>query len=347
MSFWIGVVPAVIQSDNEFVNVAFEELCLLLGSCQIFSTALRPQSQGIVERSHLDIRRNLAILIESYARSNPRRLPQFLRYVEHKLRHRSLCSGCTPYSSVHGFHGSSALSTALGAIEEIPQNIIWADWIRGIVEESKRIQAMTFDYFTAEATARARRHGERKPAPDFREGELVLVAKPFYEKGTGVILPQCDSPFTVSRVPTEHTVLLRDTLTGEPAFGGKPISCARVIRFRFPSDWSGPEPWGPEERGNVFGHDEKGMFIACAPKTSQFHRIHVARVEKVFQNRISLKLLCLMCLRGTVQALGKLVVGQFGPMREAFNTRRSFRLQSSSARLPCLVMLSPRIRLRP
>ena len=51
-----GVVPEVIQSDNEFVSLAFEEFCMLLGSTQIFSTVLRPQSQGIVERSHLDIR---------------------------------------------------------------------------------------------------------------------------------------------------------------------------------------------------------------------------------------------------------------------------------------------------
>ena len=43
-----GVVPPKIQSDNEFCSVAFEEMCNLLGTTQFFSTALRPQSQGIV-----------------------------------------------------------------------------------------------------------------------------------------------------------------------------------------------------------------------------------------------------------------------------------------------------------
>ena len=38
-----GVVPAIVQSDNEFISVAFEEMCSLLGTHQIFSTALRPQ----------------------------------------------------------------------------------------------------------------------------------------------------------------------------------------------------------------------------------------------------------------------------------------------------------------
>ena len=62
----IGVVPAIIQADNEFITLALEELCHLLGSSQLFSTALRPQSQGIVERSHLDIRRGLSLLVEAF-----------------------------------------------------------------------------------------------------------------------------------------------------------------------------------------------------------------------------------------------------------------------------------------
>ena len=60
-----GVMPAIVQSDNEFLSLAFEELFMLLGTSQLFSTALRPQSQSIIERSHL------AILVENYARSNP------------------------------------------------------------------------------------------------------------------------------------------------------------------------------------------------------------------------------------------------------------------------------------
>jgi hypothetical protein len=91
-----GVVPAILQSDNEFANLAFEELFYLLGSHQIFSTALRPQSQGIIERSHLDIRRNLAILVEAWVRSMPRNWPEYVRHTEHKIRHKTLCTGASP-----------------------------------------------------------------------------------------------------------------------------------------------------------------------------------------------------------------------------------------------------------
>ena len=40
----MGVIPFVVPSDNEFCNLAFEELCSSLGSTQVFSTALHPQS---------------------------------------------------------------------------------------------------------------------------------------------------------------------------------------------------------------------------------------------------------------------------------------------------------------
>ena len=277
-----GVILAVIQSDNEFLNLAFEELFALLGSNQIFSVALRPQSQGIVERSHRDIRNQLAILVEAFARSNPRNWPQYLRYVEHKLRHRDLVSGITPYAAVHGFYGSSTLSTAMGALESIPEDIIWADWVHSLVSETKRINSCLSEHWNSESALRARKHGEAKSEPDFTPGELVLLAKPFYEKGTGVILPQCDGPYVIYKLPTPHIVLLHDTLTNESVCDGKPVAVSRLIRFKFPHDWAGAEVQDVEDRENMMNGLKPGMFIAVSPKTSFFNRIHVARVERPF-----------------------------------------------------------------
>ena len=58
-----GVVPAVWQSDNEFCNLAFEELCSLLGGNQLFSTALNPKAQGIYQQYLL----KLKLLEQEYA----------------------------------------------------------------------------------------------------------------------------------------------------------------------------------------------------------------------------------------------------------------------------------------
>ena len=102
----MGVIPAVVQFDNEFCNLAFEELCSSLGSTQVFSTALHPQSQGIVERTHRELRSALAKLIEAYVRSNPRKWPKYVRWLEYKLRHHEITTDITPYQLVHGFRGS-------------------------------------------------------------------------------------------------------------------------------------------------------------------------------------------------------------------------------------------------
>ena len=280
----IGVVPSVVQSDNEFCNLAFEELSTLLGSHQIFSTALRPQSQGIVERSHRDIRAYLAILIEAYARSNPRKWPLYIRHLEHRLRHKTIVDDITPFSAVHGFKGSSALKSALGALTEIPSDIIWADWLRQIVDETKIIMSTLSEHWATQAAQRSRRHGEKKPEPSFAEGELVLMTKPFYEKGTGVILPQCDGPFSIHRMPTPHTALLLDALTGEPAVEGKAFSVARLIKFRFPKEWAGAE--GAELRdGANLPQVKVGEFVCVSPKTSQFSRIHVARIDRIYREQ--------------------------------------------------------------
>ena len=254
----------------------------MLGSNQIFSTALRPQTQGIVERSHRDIRSNLALLVEAYVRSNPRRWPEFIRFVEHKLRHKTITEGFTPYSAVHGFYGSSSLSTALGAISEIPTEIVHQDWLRSIVEEARLINSSLSDHYTHTAELRARKHGERKKLPDLQIGDLVLLTKPFWEQGLGVILPQCDGPFAIYRFPTGHTAQLIEPLSGEPALQGKPVAMSRLLKFHFPASWSGPESQDFESHKCEVDSLIVGSFVCVAPKTQQFSRIHVARVERTF-----------------------------------------------------------------
>ena len=283
----MGVIPAVCQSDNEFTSLAFEEMCSLLGCTQLFSTALRPQSQGIVERSHRDIRAALATVVEAYIRACPRKWPQYLRYLESKLRHKSLPTGDTPYSAIHGFKGSTSLSSALGAIEAIPEDVVHSDWLDLVVSECKDIGARLTDHWAREAEIRARKHGEKKPEPCFREGQLVLLQKPFYERGTGSILPQCDGPYAVSRLPTAHTAVLEDPLTGELFDHGKPVSVQRLTLFNFPEGWAGPDEGDLPEELTTSHSLIPGDFVAVEPpkSISPNKRVHVGRVELVHRNQ--------------------------------------------------------------
>ena len=114
----IGVGPAIIQSDKEVTTLAIE-FSSLLGASQLLSTGLRPQSQGIVERFHLDIRRGLSLLAEAYIHADPRKWPDYVRWLESKLRHKVKATGDTSYSRVHGRSRLSPLSSFVFVVSSI------------------------------------------------------------------------------------------------------------------------------------------------------------------------------------------------------------------------------------
>ena len=275
-----GVVPAVWQSDNEFCNLAFEELCSMLGGNQLFSTALNPKAQGIIERKHLDMRRGYAICVEELARVNPRRWPRYTCYLQSKLRHLDV-QGATPYQAVHGFAGSTALESALGAFEAIPSNLVTGEWLRSITQEAAEIGAMLAEHWTFKAKQRARRTEEKVRIPDFEVGELVLLHKAFYEKGTGAILPQNDGPFVVSQLLDSHSVRLEDALTGTPFLQGKPIGVTRLIRYKFPRNFA--EPFA-HELTTLNVEVENNSWFAVEIRHQHSYRIFVAKVIRVFRD---------------------------------------------------------------
>ena len=111
---------------------------------------------------------------------------------------------------------------------------------------------------------------------------MVLIQKPFFERGTGSILPQCDGPFAISRLPTLHTAVLEDPLTLELYLSGKPISVARLIRFNFPASWAGPDASDLAESSGDISHLKVGDLIGVEPRFSKNKRVYVARVDRPY-----------------------------------------------------------------
>ena len=138
----MGVVPRLIQSDLESTSQILKELTVLLGSNQLFSTALRPQSQGITERSHKEMWATLASFVESLVRSHPRKWPTLIRIAEAKIRQKTLLEvggvRITPYRRVHGFFGSSAFRSAVGAVADIPTPLLTNAWLSNITQQSSQ-----------------------------------------------------------------------------------------------------------------------------------------------------------------------------------------------------------------
>jgi hypothetical protein len=67
---------------------------------------------------------------------------------------------------------------------------------------------------------------------------------------------------------------------------GRPQSVARIVKFNFPLEYATPDldevPSGSELMASL----KKGDMIAVEPRTSQFKRIHVARVERTFIDQL-------------------------------------------------------------
>ena len=277
----MGVVPLVIQSDLEFLTLVIEELTTLLGSSQIFSNALRPQTQGIVERGHREMRSTLAILIESLARAVPRKWPKYIRWLEARMRHKTVLNvngmHVTPYQVVHGFAGSSALRSSFAALKEIPEAVVHTEWLSGIVQESAFLsQALAESH--EEKAEKSRREFETTHQVNVEEGELVLLLKPFYERGAGLILPQNDGPFVVAKKVSNTSVKLADCLTGELVQGGKLISTARLIKFAYPPEFAKADL---EESATT--DLAVGDFIAVETLIDSKLRTVVAKIQRLFQ----------------------------------------------------------------
>ena len=111
----------------------------------------------------------------------------------------------------------------------------------------------------------------------------MLLHKPFYERGQGIILPQCDGPYCILDLTT-HTAVLGDALTGTVAFGGKPVSISRLVRFHYPAECAYPTPEEMED-GSVTDRLEHGDFVAVSYKK----RVHVACVDRIFREQAQIR----------------------------------------------------------
>ena len=277
-----GVVPAIFHSDNEFISLAIDELTSLMGGNQLFSTALRPQSLGADERGHREIRNGLRVLIDAFIRANPRGWPTFVRYLESKVRHKvNSSTGISPYQAWHGFAGSTPLTSALQAYEEIPVNLVHTEWLKGIREETDKIEVVLSEHWIAEAAARARKLKEVTTAPPFQSGDLVLVTKPFWERGTGMLLPQADGPFIIDQVLSDHLCILKDAVSHEPYMNSQRISLARLIQFKYPVDCVGIDSVDPP-LGLTLQDLKVGDLIAIERRVGLKPQVHVARVLRTF-----------------------------------------------------------------
>jgi hypothetical protein len=233
-----GVVPVIIQSDlgSEFVNEMITELLYLLGARQVFSMALHPKSQGIIERSHREIIKAFRMLIDGVLRARPSDWVRWLPMVEARWRQVTVAEGITPYACWHGFFGSTTLQGALQAVEQIPISLVSDVWVRHIVQASQELLLIMNRSLDDSALQRMEQHAKIVHPRKLEVGQLVMVEKAFFERGLAKLTPRCDGPFRVACLPDAWGAILADPVTGVEVFRGDRIAMDRICVFHYPAD---------------------------------------------------------------------------------------------------------------
>jgi len=108
-------------------------------------------------------------------------------------------------------------------------------WLSTIIQQSQHVVSLYADKKQADAD-QAQREQTAIRTQSVKEGELVLLRKPFYERGNGLILPQADGPYRVHRVFGSHSVQLAELTSGVLLMNGKAVATSRLVRFAYPAE---------------------------------------------------------------------------------------------------------------
>ncbi len=102
--------PKVLVTDRgkEFVGKIFEEVCTILQTTTALTTAFRPQSNGLVERTNRTIKDTLAILVEKDPHNWDKQLP-FVQFALNTAIHKSINTQPLFLFTGHSCHLSAGL----------------------------------------------------------------------------------------------------------------------------------------------------------------------------------------------------------------------------------------------
>ena len=84
-------------------------------------------------------------------------------------------------------------------------------------------------------------------------------------------------------MPTQHTAILEDPLSGELYLHGRAVAVSRLVRFKYPSDWVNEVgPAAPQQ--HEINQFRLGDHVAIEPHAHK-GRVHIALVDTVYQDQ--------------------------------------------------------------
>jgi transposase InsO family protein len=188
-------VPLQLHSDqgSNFESALFGHMCKLLGIHKTRTTALYPQSDGMVERFNRTMAQHLAIFIEKNQKDWDRHLP-FLLMAYRSATHES--TGFTPASMLFGRELRLPCDLLFGRPEETQRSP--SQYVDGLSDRLDNVHRWARGKIFIASEKMKAHYDTRCNEAKFKEGDYVWLFNPQRKKGLSPKLQKAwEGPYKV------------------------------------------------------------------------------------------------------------------------------------------------------
>ncbi|GBM09461.1 Retrovirus-related Pol polyprotein from transposon 412, partial [Araneus ventricosus] len=188
-------VPMILHSDQgtNFNSALFTELCKLLGILKTRTTALHPESDGMVERFNRTILNHLSLFVSRNQTDWDTHLPLFLlayRSAEHEV------TGLTPAEMLFGRTLRLPCDILFGRPSETPSSP--NEYMKNLEARLESVHAFARERIKLASERMKTRYESRATDHHFKEGDLVWMYNPKRRRGLSPKLQQnWEGPYTI------------------------------------------------------------------------------------------------------------------------------------------------------
>ncbi|GBO17450.1 Transposon Ty3-I Gag-Pol polyprotein [Araneus ventricosus] len=188
-------VPMILHSDQgtNFNSALFTELCKLLGILKTRTTALHPESDGMVERFNRTILNHLSLFVSRNQTDWDTHLPLFLlayRSAEHEV------TGLTPAEMLFGRTLRLPCDILFGRPSETPSSP--NEYMKNLEARLESVHAFARERIKLASERMKTRYDSRATDHHFKEGDLVWMYNPKRRRGLSPKLQQnWEGPYTI------------------------------------------------------------------------------------------------------------------------------------------------------
>lgn len=207
-------VPLILHSDQgtNFNSMLFKELCKLLGIQKTRTTALHPQSDGMVERFNRTILNHLSMFVSKNQTDWDAHIPMFL------LAYRSAvheATGWTPSEMLLGKSLRLPCDLMFGRPSDAPSSP--DQYVRDLETRLEKIHSFARERIDIVSDRMKTRYDTRATRQHFNEGDRVWLFNPSRRRGLSPKLQRnWEGPYTIMKKLNDVVFRIRKSPSTKP-----------------------------------------------------------------------------------------------------------------------------------